>query len=281
MWVKTQICKSWPDLTSVLVIQTCLDFLAQIRMESGGMNWLLTVLPTSDEWGRVGHRKRQQKTTGSRENINIVLTEILGRVEECQKSKKKTSVSVCSTVCSASSYCWTFDGNRALLLLFFSSVFAGCQIPYPKREFLTEEEPEDKADKVGNPFPRCCFYKKSCSQTDTVFCFVFFALQKNQQQQQGNNHTNGAGHTGNPDNSHAQGPPLKKVRVVPPTTTSGGLIMTSDYQVGHPLRTSTCVPLSPVQLDCLTYFVQWTLLSGFLLVFQLLTCWWRNIIKSE
>lgn len=32
------------------------------------------------------------------------------------------------------------------------SVFAGCQIPYPKREFLTEEEPEDKADKVGNVF---------------------------------------------------------------------------------------------------------------------------------
>ncbi|KAG7273941.1 hypothetical protein CRUP_011077 [Coryphaenoides rupestris] len=79
-----------------------------------------------------------------------------------------------------------------------------CQIPYPKREFLTEEEPEDKADK------------------------------KNQQQQQGNNHTNGAGHTGNPDNSHAQGPPLKKVRVVPPTTTSGGLIMSSDYQRSNP-----------------------------------------------
>uniref|UniRef100_A0A8C6PZB6 Cyclin-dependent kinase 8 n=1 Tax=Nothobranchius furzeri TaxID=105023 RepID=A0A8C6PZB6_NOTFU len=81
-----------------------------------------------------------------------------------------------------------------------SDVFAGCQIPYPKREFLTEEEPEDKGD-------------------------------KNQQQQQGNNHTNGAGHTGNPENSHTQGPPAKKVRVVPPTTTSGGLIMTSDYQV--------------------------------------------------
>uniref|UniRef100_A0A7N5ZUL0 Cyclin-dependent kinase 8 n=1 Tax=Anabas testudineus TaxID=64144 RepID=A0A7N5ZUL0_ANATE len=57
---------------------------------------------------------------------------------------------------------------------------------------------------------------------------------KNQQQQQGNNHTNGAGHTGNPDNSHAQGPPLKKVRVVPPTTTSSGLIMTSDYQRSNP-----------------------------------------------
>uniref|UniRef100_A0A8C8EAB5 Cyclin-dependent kinase 8 n=1 Tax=Otus sunia TaxID=257818 RepID=A0A8C8EAB5_9STRI len=81
-----------------------------------------------------------------------------------------------------------------------SDVFAGCQIPYPKREFLTEEEPDDKGD-------------------------------KNQQQQQGNNHTNGTGHPGNQDNSHTQGPPLKKVRVVPPTTTSGGLIMTSDYQV--------------------------------------------------
>lgn len=35
---------------------------------------------------------------------------------------------------------------------FFSlvnSVFAGCQIPYPKREFLTEEEPDDKGDKVS------------------------------------------------------------------------------------------------------------------------------------
>uniref|UniRef100_A0A8C6Q275 Cyclin-dependent kinase 8 n=1 Tax=Nothobranchius furzeri TaxID=105023 RepID=A0A8C6Q275_NOTFU len=85
-----------------------------------------------------------------------------------------------------------------------SDVFAGCQIPYPKREFLTEEEPEDKGDK------------------------------KNQQQQQGNNHTNGAGHTGNPENSHTQGPPAKKVRVVPPTTTSGGLIMTSDYQRSNP-----------------------------------------------
>uniref|UniRef100_F7D295 Cyclin dependent kinase 8 n=1 Tax=Ornithorhynchus anatinus TaxID=9258 RepID=F7D295_ORNAN len=81
-----------------------------------------------------------------------------------------------------------------------SDVFAGCQIPYPKREFLTEEEPDDKGDK------------------------------KNQQQQQGNNHTNGTGHPGNQDSGHTQGPPLKKVRVVPPTTTSGGLIMTSDYQ---------------------------------------------------
>eukprot|EP00070_Physeter_catodon_P046729 XP_028353623.1 cyclin-dependent kinase 8 isoform X1 [Physeter catodon] len=81
-----------------------------------------------------------------------------------------------------------------------SDVFAGCQIPYPKREFLTEEEPDDKGDK------------------------------NHQQQQQGNNHTNGTGHPGNQDSGHTQGPPLKKVRVAPPTTTSGGLVMTSDYQ---------------------------------------------------
>ncbi|EMP36400.1 Cyclin-dependent kinase 8 [Chelonia mydas] len=94
--------------------------------------------------------------------------------------------------------------SKAFHLLDALSVFAGCQIPYPKREFLTEEEPDDKGDK------------------------------KNQQQQQGNNHTNGTGHPGNQDNSHTQGPPLKKVRVVPPTTTSGGLIMTSDYQRSNP-----------------------------------------------
>ena len=85
-----------------------------------------------------------------------------------------------------------------------SDVFAGCQIPYPKWEFLTEEEPDEKGDK------------------------------KTQQQQQGNNHTNGTGHPGNQDSGHAQGPPLKKVRVLPPTTTSGGLIMTPDYQRSNP-----------------------------------------------
>lgn len=34
-------------------------------------------------------------------------------------------------------------------LFLMISVFAGCQIPYPKREFLTEEEPDDKGDKVS------------------------------------------------------------------------------------------------------------------------------------
>lgn len=35
------------------------------------------------------------------------------------------------------------------------SVFAGCQIPYPKREFLNEDEPEEKGDKVGRARRSC------------------------------------------------------------------------------------------------------------------------------
>lgn len=54
-----------------------------------------------------------------------------------------------------------FEDEEASLTFFFSSVFAGCQIPYPKREFLTEEEPEDKADKVNitYPYATCCITK--------------------------------------------------------------------------------------------------------------------------
>ncbi|KAM7316911.1 hypothetical protein ACRRTK_024642 [Alexandromys fortis] len=35
-----------------------------------------------------------------------------------------------------------------------SDVFAGCQIPYPKREILTEEEPGDKGDKKNRSSSR-------------------------------------------------------------------------------------------------------------------------------
>ena len=38
---------------------------------------------------------------------------------------------------------------KSLFFFLMISVFAGCQIPYPKREFLTEEEPDDKGDKVS------------------------------------------------------------------------------------------------------------------------------------
>uniref|UniRef100_A0A4X2KUW5 cyclin-dependent kinase n=1 Tax=Vombatus ursinus TaxID=29139 RepID=A0A4X2KUW5_VOMUR len=79
-----------------------------------------------------------------------------------------------------------------------SDVFAGCQIPYPKREFLNEDEPEEKGDK---------------------------------QQQQNSTQTNGtaAGHS--QDSGLNPVPPNKKPRLGPSGTNSGGPVMPSEYQV--------------------------------------------------
>lgn len=38
-----------------------------------------------------------------------------------------------------------------IFFVYVLSVFAGCQIPYPKREFLSEDEPEEKTEKVTMP----------------------------------------------------------------------------------------------------------------------------------
>jgi hypothetical protein len=41
-------------------------------------------------------------------------------------------------------YC---EDRKSYLHFFFPpSVFAGCQIPYPKREFLTDDDNEDKSE---------------------------------------------------------------------------------------------------------------------------------------
>jgi hypothetical protein len=42
----------------------------------------------------------------------------------------------------------------------FCSVFAGCQIPYPKREFLTDDDNEDKSEnKARQNQPQNVSYK--------------------------------------------------------------------------------------------------------------------------
>lgn len=46
--------------------------------------------------------------------------------------------------------------TNANTCVIISSVFAGCQIPYPKREFLNEDEPEEKTEKVILRFCSCC-----------------------------------------------------------------------------------------------------------------------------
>ncbi|XP_072102589.1 cyclin-dependent kinase 19 isoform X3 [Mobula birostris] len=113
-----------------------------------------------------------------------------------------------------------------------TDVFAGCQIPYPKREFLNEDEPEEKGDKQ-NP-------QQTQQHQQTT--------QQNQQQQQATQQQNstqtngtaaggggGAGGTGgglqhNQDSGLNQGPPNKKPRIGTSATTSGGSAVTADYQ---------------------------------------------------
>ncbi|XP_007892160.1 cyclin-dependent kinase 19 isoform X2 [Callorhinchus milii] len=108
-----------------------------------------------------------------------------------------------------------------------TDVFAGYQIPYPKREFLNEDEPDEKGEKQ--------------TQQHTT-------QQQNQQQQQqapqqqNSTQTNGtatAGGTGgglqhSQDSSLNQGPPNKKPRIGTTTTSTGGPVMTSDYQHSNP-----------------------------------------------
>lgn len=60
----------------------------------------------------------------------------------------------------------------AFLCFLVISVFAGCQIPYPKREFLTEEEPDDKGDKVSIKVRLAASGFSRCSRTRAVL-FVF------------------------------------------------------------------------------------------------------------
>uniref|UniRef100_A0A8D0C3N2 cyclin-dependent kinase n=1 Tax=Salvator merianae TaxID=96440 RepID=A0A8D0C3N2_SALMN len=116
-----------------------------------------------------------------------------------------------------------------------SDVFAGCQIPYPKREFLNEDEPEEKGDKNQQ--------QQNQHQQQTAPQQQQQAAPQQQQQQQNSTQTNGTaggggaggGGTGaglqhSQDSSLSQVPPNKKPRLGPSGTNSGGPVMPSDYQ---------------------------------------------------
>ncbi|XP_026049991.1 cyclin-dependent kinase 19 isoform X1 [Astatotilapia calliptera] len=109
-----------------------------------------------------------------------------------------------------------------------TDVFAGCQIPYPKREFLNEDEPEEKTEK---------------NQTQQHQQTTGQAQAQNQQQtaaqqapsQQSSAQTNGtAGATGATtaalQHGQDQGPPNKKPRIGPSGASSGTGVLQSDYQ---------------------------------------------------
>lgn len=55
--------------------------------------------------------------------------------------------------CSVGQFSAVSNANTSMII---SSVFAGCQIPYPKREFLNEDEPEEKTEKVILFSYSCC-----------------------------------------------------------------------------------------------------------------------------
>ncbi|XP_027784065.1 cyclin-dependent kinase 19 isoform X5 [Marmota flaviventris] len=115
-------------------------------------------------------------------------------------------------------------------------VFAGCQIPYPKREFLNEDEPEEKGDKNQQQ-------QQNQHQQPTAPPQQAAAPPQAPPPQQNNTQTNGttggtaagvggagAGLQHSQDSGLNQVPPNKKPRLGASGTNSGGPVMPSDYQ---------------------------------------------------
>ncbi|XP_030637923.1 cyclin-dependent kinase 19 isoform X3 [Chanos chanos] len=112
-----------------------------------------------------------------------------------------------------------------------SDVFAGCQIPYPKREFLNEDEPEEKTEKNQTQQ-----HQQTTAQGQGQTQAQAQTQQQQAPSQQSSAQTNGtSGTTGTntgPGIQHSQdqGPPNKKPRIGPSGTTSGTGVLQSEYQ---------------------------------------------------
>ncbi|XP_060046615.1 cyclin-dependent kinase 19 isoform X2 [Erinaceus europaeus] len=115
-------------------------------------------------------------------------------------------------------------------------VFAGCQIPYPKREFLNEDEPEEKGDKNQQQ-------QQNQHQQPTAPPQQGAAPPQAPPPQQNSTQTNGtaggagagaggagAGLQHSQDSGLNQVPPNKKPRLAPSGANSGGPVISSDYQ---------------------------------------------------
>ncbi|XP_022375938.1 cyclin-dependent kinase 19 isoform X2 [Enhydra lutris kenyoni] len=115
-------------------------------------------------------------------------------------------------------------------------VFAGCQIPYPKREFLNEDEPEEKGDKNQQQ-------QQNQHQQPTAAPQQAAAPPQAPPPQQNSTQTNGtAGGAGtgtggagpglqhSQDSGLSQVPANKKPRLGPSGANSGGPVLPSDYQ---------------------------------------------------
>ncbi|TRY59169.1 hypothetical protein DNTS_032418 [Danionella cerebrum] len=95
-----------------------------------------------------------------------------------------------------------------------SDVFAGCQIPYPKRDFLSEDEPEEKTEKNQTQQ-----HQQTAAQTQTQT-----QTQQSSAQTNGTSGTAGGNTGSSMQHGQDQGPPNKKPR------TSGTSVLQTDYQ---------------------------------------------------
>ncbi|XP_071388647.1 cyclin-dependent kinase 19 isoform X2 [Centroberyx affinis] len=110
-----------------------------------------------------------------------------------------------------------------------TDVFAGCQIPYPKREFLNEDEPEEKTEKNQTQQ-----HQQTTGQTQAQNQQQTAAQQAPSQQSsaQTNGTSGAAGATAGGGLQHGQdqGPPNKKPRIGPSGASSGTGVLQSEYQ---------------------------------------------------
>uniref|UniRef100_A0A8C5DGK2 Cyclin-dependent kinase 19 n=1 Tax=Gouania willdenowi TaxID=441366 RepID=A0A8C5DGK2_GOUWI len=103
-----------------------------------------------------------------------------------------------------------------------TDVFAGCQIPYPKREFLNEDEPEEKPEKQHQ---QTAAQTQNQQQTGAQQA----PSQQNAAQTNGNAIATGATTGGGLQHGQDQVPPNKKPRLGPSGASSGPGVLQSDH----------------------------------------------------
>uniref|UniRef100_A0A8C9YI81 Cyclin dependent kinase 19 n=1 Tax=Sander lucioperca TaxID=283035 RepID=A0A8C9YI81_SANLU len=110
-----------------------------------------------------------------------------------------------------------------------TDVFAGCQIPYPKREFLNEDEPEEKTEKnQTQQHQQTTGQTQAQNQQQTAAQQA--PSQQNLAQTNGTAGATGATAGGGLQHGQDQGPPNKKPRIGPSGASSGTGLLQSEYQ---------------------------------------------------
>ncbi|XP_077950132.1 cyclin-dependent kinase 19 isoform X4 [Gasterosteus aculeatus] len=111
-----------------------------------------------------------------------------------------------------------------------TDVFAGCQIPYPKREFLNEDEPEEKTEKnQTQPHQQTTGQTQAQNQQQTAPQQA--PSLQNLAQTNGNAGATGAATGGGLQHGQDQGPHNKKPRIGPSGASSGTGLLQSEYQL--------------------------------------------------